>query len=62
MIKKNKKNSTVMASGALQVSGLTAALALASTPAWAGDTIEFDNGMTMDWSVTTSYKSEAKRS
>lgn len=55
MIKKNKNNSTVMASGALQVSGLTAALALASTPAWAGDTIEFDNGMTMDWSVTTSY-------
>jgi len=26
-----------------------------STPVWAGDTVEFDNGLTMDWSVTTSY-------
>lgn len=38
-----------------QVAGLTAAIALAATSAWAGDTIEFDNGTTIDWTLTTSY-------
>ncbi|VVO12137.1 DUF1302 domain-containing protein [Pseudomonas fluorescens] len=55
MINKNKNNSKVMVSSAFQVSSLAAAIALVSTPVWAGDTIEFDNGLTMDWSVTTSY-------
>ena len=55
MINNNKNNSRVMASSVFQVSGLAAAMALASSPAWAGDTIEFDNGLTMDWAVTTSY-------
>jgi hypothetical protein len=55
VIKKNNNNSTVMVSGVFQISSLAAAIALGSTPVWAGDTFEFDNGMTMDWSVTTSY-------
>ncbi|MGH8388015.1 MAG: DUF1302 domain-containing protein [Pseudomonas sp.] len=55
MINKNNNNSRAMASSAFQVSALAAAIALVSTPVWAGDTIEFDNGLTMDWSVTTSY-------
>ena len=55
MINKNNNNSTVIGSRAFQVSSLAAAIALVSTPVWAGDTIEFDNGATMDWSVTTSY-------
>ncbi|MFK3973359.1 DUF1302 domain-containing protein [Pseudomonas sp. NPDC087358] len=55
MIKKNNNNSTVMVSSVFQISSLAAAIALGSTPVWAGDTLEFDNGMTMDWSVTTSY-------
>jgi hypothetical protein len=55
VINNNNKNSTVMVSSAFQVSSLAAAIALVSTPVWAGDTIEFDNGLTMDWSVTTSY-------
>lgn len=38
-----------------QATSLTVAIALASTPVWAGETIEFDNGATIDWSVTTSY-------
>ena len=38
-----------------QVSGLAVAVALVSSPVWAGDTIEFDDGTTIDWSVTTSY-------
>ncbi|RWU18224.1 hypothetical protein DM813_26600 [Pseudomonas alkylphenolica] len=55
MINKNNNNSTVMVSSVFRVSSLAAAIALVSTPVWAGDTIEFDNGLTMDWSVTTSY-------
>lgn len=38
-----------------QIAGLAAAIALASTPAWAGETFEFDNGATIDWTLTTSY-------
>mgnify|MGYP006209838369 CR=1 FL=1 len=55
MINNNKNNSRVMASSVFQVSSLAAAMALVSSPAWAGDTIEFDYGLTMDWAVTTSY-------
>ena len=55
MINNNKNNSRVIVSGVFQVSGIAAAMALASSPTWAGDTIEFDNGLTMDWAVTTSY-------
>ena len=55
MINKNNNNSTVMVSGAFQLGSLAAAITLATTPVWAGETIEFDNGLTMDWSVTTSY-------
>jgi hypothetical protein len=55
VINKNNNNSTVIGSRAFQVSSLAAAIALVSTPVWAGDTIEFDNGATVDWSVTTSY-------
>ncbi|PRA24878.1 DUF1302 domain-containing protein [Pseudomonas poae] len=55
MINKNNNNSTIMASSAFQATGLATAIALASAPAWAGDTFEFDNGATLDWSVTTSY-------
>ena len=39
----------------VQVTGLAVAVALVSSPLWAGETIEFDNGATIDWSVTTSY-------
>ena len=38
-----------------QVSGLAVAVALVSSPLWAGETIEFDDGTTIDWTVTTSY-------
>ena len=38
-----------------QIAGLAAAIAFASTPAWAGETFEFDNGTTIDWTLTTSY-------
>lgn len=55
MINKNNNNSKVMVSSVFQISSLAAAIALSSAPVWAGDTIDFDNGMTMDWSVTTSY-------
>ena len=55
MIDKNNNNDTGLASRGLPLAGLTAAIALASASAWAGETIEFDNGATIDWSVTTSY-------
>lgn len=55
MINKNNNNSTVIGSSAFQLSSLAAAVALVSTPVWAGETFEFDNGATIDWSVTTSY-------
>ncbi len=35
--------------------GLAAAVAMASGAAHAGETIEFDNGATLDWTLTTSY-------
>ncbi|MBA1204977.1 DUF1302 domain-containing protein [Pseudomonas capeferrum] len=55
MIDKNNNNGTGLASRGVQAASLTAVIALASTPAWSGETIEFDNGATIDWSVTTSY-------
>jgi len=55
VINKNNNNSTVIGSSAFQLSSLAAAVALVSTPVWAGETFEFDNGATIDWSVTTSY-------
>lgn len=55
MINKNNNNSTVIGSSAFPVTSLAAAIALVSTPVWAGETFEFDNGATIDWSVTTSY-------
>lgn len=35
--------------------GLAAAIAMASGAAHAGETIEFDNGVTLDWTLTASY-------
>ncbi len=35
--------------------GLAAAIAMVSGAAHAGETIEFDNGATLDWTLTTSY-------
>ncbi|MNO42172.1 hypothetical protein D3C76_323580 [compost metagenome] len=55
MIDKNNNNGTGLAARGVQAASLTAAIALASAPAWSGETIEFDNGATIDWSVTTSY-------
>lgn len=55
MIDKNNNNATGLAYRGVQAASLTAVIALASTPAWSGETIEFDNGATIDWSVTTSY-------
>lgn len=55
MIDNNNKKAHGLGSHGLRLSGLAAAMALASTPALAGETIEFDNGATIDWSVTTSY-------
>lgn len=49
MIDNNKKTP------GLGLSALATAIALASTAAWAGETIELDDGTTIDWSVTTSY-------
>ena len=55
MINKNNNNAAVIGFERFQVTSLAAAIALVSTPAWAGETIEFDNGATIDWTVTTSY-------
>ncbi len=55
MIDKNNNNCTGLGSRGVQAVSLTAAIALVSTPVWSGETIEFDNGTTVDWSVTTSY-------
>ncbi|VVP69578.1 hypothetical protein PS910_00604 [Pseudomonas fluorescens] len=52
---KNNNNCTGMGGHGFQAAGLAVAVALAAVPAWAGETIEFDNGATLDWSVTTSY-------
>lgn len=55
MIHKNNNNVPVPGLREIRISSLAAAIALASGPALAGETIEFDNGATIDWSVTTSY-------
>ena len=55
MIDKNNNNGTGLTARGAQLASLSAAIALASAQAWAGETIEFDNGATIDWSVTTSY-------
>ena len=55
MIKKNNNNSTIQGLNSIQITSLTAVIALVSTPLWAGEQIDFDNGATMDWSVTTAY-------
>ena len=53
----NKNNNKCLGqrSHKVQATGLAVAVALACSPLWAGETIEFDNGATLDWSVTTSY-------
>ncbi|MGE8410646.1 MAG: DUF1302 domain-containing protein [Pseudomonas sp.] len=55
MIDNNNNKVPGLGSPRFQATSLTVAIALASTPVWAGETIEFDNGATIDWSVTTSY-------
>ena len=55
MINKNNNKCPGPRPHRYQVSGLAVAVALVSSPVWAGDTIEFDDGTTIDWSVTTSY-------
>ncbi|MFJ4434070.1 DUF1302 domain-containing protein [Pseudomonas sp. NPDC089395] len=55
MIDKNNNNGTALACRSVQLASLTAAIVLAPAPAWSGETLEFDNGATIDWSVTTSY-------
>ncbi len=52
---KNNNNCTGLGAHGVQAASLAVAVALASMPAWSGETIEFDNGATIDWSVTTSY-------
>ncbi|MDN7141354.1 DUF1302 family protein [Pseudomonas sp. JQ170] len=52
---KNNNNCTGLGTHGVQAASLAVAVALASMPAWSGETIEFDNGATIDWSVTTSY-------
>ena len=54
MIDNNKKTPGLGFRG-LRLSGLATAIALAATQVSAGETIEFDDGTTIDWSVTTSY-------
>ncbi len=49
------KNNNKCLGHSLQVTGLAVAVALVTSPVWAGDTIEFEDGTTIDWSVTTSY-------
>ncbi|MDE1165224.1 MAG: DUF1302 family protein [Pseudomonas sp.] len=55
MTNKNKKNAAGPGVPGFELSALVGALALVSTPAWSGETIELDNGTTIDWTVTTSY-------
>ena len=55
MINKNNNNCSGQRPHNFQASGLAVAVALVCSPLWAGDTIEFDDGTTIDWSVTTSY-------
>ncbi|MCX7079146.1 MAG: DUF1302 family protein [Pseudomonas sp.] len=53
----NKNNNKYLEHGPqrFQVASLAVAIALVSTPVWSGETVEFDNGATIDWTVTTSY-------
>ena len=53
----NKKNPrcTALVAQSFPLMGLAAAIAMASAAAQAGETIEFDNGATLDWTITTSY-------
>ncbi|SDS06106.1 DUF1302 domain-containing protein [Pseudomonas oryzae] len=53
----NKKNPrcTTLVAQSFPLLGLATAVALASSMAQAGETIEFDNGATLDWTLTTSY-------
>ncbi|UVE17452.1 DUF1302 domain-containing protein [Pseudomonas sp. LS44] len=55
MINKNNKSGTGPGLPSFQVASLAVAIALVSSPAWSGETIEFDNGTTIDWTLTTSY-------
>ena len=55
MINKNNNKCPGLRPHTVQVTGLAAAVALFASPLWAGETIEFDNGATLDWTVTTSY-------
>ncbi|MES2870487.1 MAG: DUF1302 family protein [Pseudomonadota bacterium] len=55
MINKNNNKCLGLRPHSFQVTGLAAAVALLSSSVWAGETIELDNGATIDWSVTTSY-------
>nr|WP_153326158.1 MULTISPECIES: DUF1302 family protein [unclassified Pseudomonas] len=55
VINKNNNNCSGQRPHNFQASGLAVAVALVCSPLWAGDTIEFDDGTTIDWSVTTSY-------
>ena len=48
------KNNNKCLGHSFQVTGLAVAVALVTSPVWAGDTIEFEDGTTIDWSVTTS--------
>lgn len=52
---KNNNKGIGIGGHGFQAAGLAVAVALAAAPAGAGETIEFDNGTTLDWSVTTSY-------
>ncbi|MNZ44849.1 hypothetical protein D3C78_624870 [compost metagenome] len=52
--KNNSRCKNLVAQG-FPLLGLAAAVALASGAAHAGETIEFDNGATLDWTLTTSY-------
>jgi len=51
----NNKKTPGLGLRRLQLGGLATAIALAATQASAGETIELDDGTTIDWSVTTSY-------
>ena len=51
----NNKKTPGLGVRRLRLGSLATAVALAATQASAGETIEFDDGTTLDWSVTTSY-------
>ncbi|THG83124.1 DUF1302 domain-containing protein [Pseudomonas sp. A-1] len=53
----NKKNPrcTTLVAQSFPLMGLAAAIAMASGAAHAGETIEFDNGATLDWTITANY-------